>query len=354
MGQRNQSGPARRGAAVPFSNRKGTSALNALRRGVGVDRLSAWWPVVPGGFDGRQEVWETVREYLPGRRGQGSTTYGAQVEPRKGVAAFVGVNVRHESGQAIAKVEFNPSRVVDPGGWELSGVEELRPALGLVLGAASELVGLPVEADSMRVARLDVARDFRGVEEVPSLIRALGPVPRAWARRNNVHSDPKSHGAETLFVGSGEGGCRLYDKCRETEGEAPEGTVRDEVEARAAWLSRYGGMRTVGEVTLERVYALMRNRWEWSQMGAEVVGGWPVVLRKLSGMEFRQRAGFLSYLVHQAAGVPCGAVSGHTLAKYRRLQRELGIVIDGSMIQGGSGVVRRLDFESGTEVVRVA
>ena len=54
----------------------------------------------------------------------------------------------------------------------------------------------------------------------------------------------------------------------------------------------------------------------------------------------------------QAAGVDCSDTSRATLAKYRKLQRELGIAApaySGLMIE----VVRRLDWDSGREVVGV-
>jgi hypothetical protein len=65
-----------------------------------------------------------------------------------------------------------------------------------------------------------------------------------------------------------------------------------------------------------------------------------------------QKRSFLGWLVEQSAGVSSTIGSGHTLAKYRRLQRELGIAAPcdfGAMLE----VVRRLDWDSGREVVNV-
>jgi len=162
----------------------------------------------------------------------------------------------------------------------------------------------------------------------------------------------RRHGAQTLFVGSGAGGVRLYDKNAETKGEAPIGTVRWETEARA-WAKNYGGMKFFGDVNQGSVECLARDRWEWSQMGAEVAGSTARLVKLVYATEMSTslKRGFLGFLIEQSAGM-CSVTSPTTLAKYRKLQRELGIAAPadfGTMIE----VARRLDWESGREVVSV-
>lgn len=146
---------------------------------------------------------------------------------------------------------------------------------------------------------------------------------------------------------------RLYNKHDETKGDASEGTVRWETEARA-WAKNYGGIRLLSDVNADSVERLAQNRWEWSHMGAEIAGsiGRLVDVVSQSGLSQAQENSFIGWLVKQAAGVDCSDTSRATLAKYRRLQRELGIAAPadlGSMVE----VVRRLDWESGREVVGV-
>jgi hypothetical protein len=68
----------------------------------------------------------------------------------------------------------------------------------------------------------------------------------------------------------------------------------------------------------------------------------------------REQTTFIGWLFQQAAGDAWVPGSEHTLAKFRRVQRELGIAMPVDFVGDGAGVLRRLDFESGREVVRVA
>ena len=176
----------------------------------------------------------------------------------------------------------------------------------------------------------------------------------AWSQEP-TSADPKGNGAQTLDVGSGAaGGVRLYNKHVETEGEAPEGTVHWETQARAAWAKNYGGIKVLADVSTESVERLAQDRWEWSHMGAEIAGsiGRLVEVVGQSGPTKAQQNSFIGWLVKQAGGVDCSDASRATLAKYRRLQREVGIAAPadlGSMVE----VVRRLDWASGREVVGV-
>jgi len=252
------------------------------------------------------------------------------------------------------KVEYNPARVLEPEGWGTCSVGEALLTVGPALSAAKELVSPAWDDPSLySVKRLDVARDFEAVDEPSTLIRSLGALPRRWSRLNMTHADPQRNGAQTLFVGSGAGGVRLYNKHEETEGVAPEGTVRWETEARK-WLQNYGGIRQLGDVTKEAVDGLALNRWEWSQMGAEVASSTSRLVQLVNESDLTpgQRLTFLGWLVEQSAGVESSSLSKNSLTKYRRLQRQLGIAapVDfGCMVE----VVRRLDWDSGRELVSV-
>lgn len=121
------------------------------------------------------------------------------------------------------------------------------------------------------------------------------------------------------------------------------------------WASNYGGIERVQDLTTENVGRLAENRWEWSQMGAEVAGDLTRLVERVqqSEMSRAQRRGFLGWLVEQAAGMESSVESSATLAKYRRLQRELGIVAP-SDLQTTMTVLRHLDWETGKELQRVA
>ena len=279
--------------------------------------------------------------------------YSTSVEVRPGVRAFVGVSDVAGAPCPVAKIELNPARVLDPDGCSLAPAAAVAGVVREALSQAGCLVRLPEDLESLRVKRLDVARDFEGISSPPELLRALAPLHRPWARRNLIHADPSRNGAQTLMVGSAAGVMRAYDKHAESPEKVPEGVLRFEVEARDRWAERYGGMRRLGDVTEANVLVLARNRWEWSQMGAEVVKGPEAVRAKLArtGLSGAQQRAFIGYLWEQACGGTFDG-SSHTLVKYRGLQRELGIA-PAELFSSSEGVVVRLDFDSGREVVRV-
>ncbi len=318
---------------------------------MGVDRLSVSAPV--SDFERDPRAWMSVADRLPGSP-SGRLVYGGKVRVDR-AESFVGVTHIRGTGQLVGKVEFNPSRVVDPEGYRLATVDESQEALRAAFDAAGELVTWACSVEDANLRRGDFARDFEGVADPAGLIRALAPIHKPWARRSAVYSDPGANGAQTHVVGSGAGSCRLYDKAVETRGRAPVGTVRYEAQCRSAWLARYGGMAKVVDLTQERARRMAEDRWKWSAMGVEI-GATARVVEKVSRSDLsdREQMVFLGWLVSQAAGRGWSTASSRTLAKYRRLQRELGIAVSDLEAGGGATFLSRLDFDSGREITRVA
>lgn len=337
-----------------LSNRKGTSSKNEPFPGqAGVDRLSLSFPI--DSAEGDSAAWDRFSVVNSGQANE-RATWGSSVEV--GAARFfVGVATLPEGAphRRMGKVEWNPSRVIDPEGWELASVGEALVTVGPAVTAVRQMMR-PVWDDPREwsLKRIDVAKDFEGVDEAASLIRGLGAIHRPWSRLNQTHADPLRHGAQTLMVGSGAGVVRLYDKAAETKGEAPEGTVRWEVEARA-WARDKGRMKMLGDLDGDSVEFLGQERFGWSGMGAEVAGSMGRLVAAVVECDYltgAQQRSFLGYLVEQSAGVQTSVSSKATLAKYRRLQRQLGIAAPsdfGAMLE----VVRRLDWDSAREVVSV-
>ena len=336
------------------SNRKGTTPKNGvLQVRAGVDRLSVTFPV--WAYEGRPEAW--VTRSISGSPSSERRLLNGFVQCGA-VRVFVGVSEAYVDGAMIrrtGKFECNPSRVLDPDGYSLASLSEASECFSDVLGAVEQLVVPSCDVSEFRVTRLDVARDFVGVDHPSVLIRSLGSLHRPWSRRNLTHADPSRNGAQTLMVGSGAGVVRLYDKAEETRGKAPPGTVRWEAECRKAWAENYGGVKHLGDLSDDSVDALASDRWEWSQMGAEVAGDLSRLVERVSvsDLSAAQKRGFLGFLVQQAAGLDCSDISQTTLAKYRRLQRELGIVAP-AQLSATVRLLRRLDWDSGVEVQRVA
>ncbi len=253
------------------------------------------------------------------------------------------------------KVEMNPSRVEDPSGIGLSDFDAIAPAVSFAHDQAVRLCEPVTEVEDWKLRRVDVAVDFHGVGDPGRLIAGLAPIFRPYAKRNYLHRDPSKSGAQTLTVGTGAGLVRLYDKYAESDGRALPGTVRFEVEARKGWCEQYAGVEKLGELDAAALGRLAMNRWMWSAMGADVASTSTVVEKVLAAddMTDRERATFLGWMLMQSVGV--SAVTGSaTLAKYRRLQRSLGVVVSDLEGEPDSGFVTRLDYDSGRAVTRVA
>jgi hypothetical protein len=280
---------------------------------------------------------------------------GASVEV-EGASVYVGAKVLEfpdGTRRPFGKVELNPARVGDPEGVGLLPVSELRGRLAPVFElVTAEYVTPDCSLDEAGVRRLDVARDFSGVNDVPALLAGLANVHRPWSRKNNLYNDGTRNGAQTLLVGSRAGSVRLYDKWAETCGRAPEGVLRWEVEGRAAWSSQYGSIEMLCDVDDSSVQTLAENRWRWSGMGSEVMTRNEVVARvRAAGLSPALRRSFLGWLMETASGYDA-AVSKEAAAKYRRLARDLGVTLGPEALAGA--LVGRLDWDEGTVVLRAA
>jgi hypothetical protein len=283
-------------------------------------------------------------------------THSRQVQFCEDVSVFVGVQVVIVDGSQksiFGKMEFNPSRIVDPKGFGLASLVETVDSLREIVRIADFLV-VPMYAsdlNSYRIKRIDLAKDFHSVNSTSALVRGLATFPRKHIKKNFVHADPVLGGAQTLTVGSNAGIVRLYDKYVQAAGRVEPGTVRWEVQARTAWAKSYGGIRTLGDVTESNVTRLSSNRWEWSGMGSEVVRHLDVseIAARL-GIKEAEASTFYGWLIDRSLSSGWRP-SPTTLAKFRKHQRELGVAFGlESLVSNAVSV--RLDWESATEVLR--
>jgi hypothetical protein len=283
-------------------------------------------------------------------------SHSRQVQFCEDVSVFVGVQVVIVDGNqksVFGKMEFNPSRIVDPNGFGLASLMGTIDALREMVRIADFLV-VPMygsDLSSYRVKRIDLAKDFHAVNSTSALVRGLATFPRKHVKKNFVHADPILGGAQTLTVGSNAGMVRLYDKHVQAAGGVEPGTVRWEVQARSAWAKSYGGIRTVGDLSESNVTQLSLNRWEWSGMGSEVVRHLDVseIAARL-GIKEAEASTFYGWLVDRSLSSGWRP-SPTTLAKFRKYQRELGVTFGLESLLSNSVSVR-LDWESATEVLR--
>lgn len=250
--------------------------------GAGIDKLAVSFPLT--GYDANHHIW-TSREEKP--RMMSSNGLGVvegasgNVYPVQGVPVWVSVSVWRDANGGLTPygyISFNPSRVNDPKGYGLASVQETLDAFSTVLTKLEDCLAAEDMDDLSiyKVTRIDVARDFHGVQSPAATIRGLAPLHRNYSKKCVLYSKSSSNYAETLEVGAKSSGyVRLYDKYVQTKRAVELGTLRWEVEAYKEWARQYGGLRTLEDLATIGVDDLARNRWEWSGMGNEVasVGG---------------------------------------------------------------------------------
>jgi hypothetical protein len=148
---------------------------------IGVDRLSISFPV-------RDWIelprWDSVRRTRDG-------DWTAQTSVGGVGLPTVMVGVKTVAGRPWGKVECNPSRFTDPGGFSTLDPRQLSAAFTVMWSAAWQVTTPICELAAARVKRGDIARDFREVTAPTLYVEGLGPIRRPYARRSFTYNDPQ-------------------------------------------------------------------------------------------------------------------------------------------------------------------
>jgi hypothetical protein len=209
---------------------------------IGVDRLAVFFPLIP--------------------RDERDFKAPAKDSFKLGGA---GVDLRTFSwmGKKYARLDFNPSRVIDAQGTAICPIDRL---LGVIADVYDGLPGWvePAETiDQWIVTTLHLARDFIEVD-VPGYVTALHEIRRPYDKKKSLYGP---RGRETgLVMGSNSGTVIGYDKSVESKGKVPPGIMRWEVQARKPWLKKHA-IVCVGDLTKLKVGALAQDRWNWCKGG---------------------------------------------------------------------------------------
>ena len=329
----------------PLSNsRKFVHSVDTL----GLDRLSFTFAIRD--FDSNVQSWNSVT--ISPRNGEEIRRYSGLIDGQiSGSKIHLSVVENPFRGVVLGRVEFNPSRHIDPEGWRLVGVQEGLSVVPGVWECAGELVKPATALEDAHLTRLDLAKDFEFGSGLSRHLDAMSRVSRTFASRNATYHDNQNNGAQTFICANTVGAVRMYDKNGEND-EAPEGTLRVEVQARSKWLERYGQLRSVSEANDPQLLAgLAQNRTKWAKVGLSVVSELKAAeVVAQSDIPSRSKGQFLIWLF---TGQSLG--SRTTAAKYRKWQEQLGVAVSGDTL---TEEVVRVDFESGrvlrggVEVVR--
>jgi hypothetical protein len=270
-----------------------------------------------------------------------------------GSSVFLRVGRISGTGEDWAGLEFNPSRVVDPGGWRVAGLPDVFFALEEVLAECRQLLMPKDSVETFLLTRIDVTRDF--VVADPSVyICHLRNVARSGAPRVAVDFNASvPHALRVYYAKAGQ--ILIYDKHLESKGKAPRGTLRWEARCRKRWCRRYGSLSTVRDMTSNRLFTLAQNRWEWSGMGTEVCSATHLAHR-INELHYSspKKSRLLGDLVMQSVGIDV-PMSNDRRSELNQCMRELGIISPPTLTwQREEDLVRWLDFDSGREEIRRA
>lgn len=273
------------------------------------------------------------------------------------------------TGQTEAYIEFSVPRQVRGDNRRPALCQETVTAVRDAYTDAADLVDWLCPVEDLKVARIDLARDFRQVEHAPLLLAGLESVP---ARRMTTFAYRRGHGLgvqtlerrTTRQVGKlyvradayrskaamAESGSSERDRLRELA-ESAHGVVRFELQLRTAGARQHDIHRLADLKAL--VLADVARHWfeRRCRFGAEVGDGHnrmrQAVESAMAGGEGGRVVTALGQLLADAIGVD-GGRNPRTMADYRRTYQRWGLR-PGDVV-GHEAELRRLDFASGLVV----
>lgn len=275
----------------------------------------------------------------------------------------------YTEGNARVKIESSLPTMLFGHNRESLALADLEEGMAELLGAVQgRLPDLP-QMHECKFTRLDLARDFHGVSNCAATLGAIQLHPVPYARPDRLYLDTQG-GIATLMRGSpNEYVVRGYDKSAELAHRArsaPRGSdrrtylselaascreqLRFEAQLKSRWLRRKE-LRTMGDLRAVDLVALTRHLFEATHFGAETGGGDDVGSAfsryqdaGASDADLRNLSTYLFARTHDMDP----ALSRHPLSRARAAARRYGL--EGARNRGHEPS-RRLDFDSGTEVV---
>lgn len=326
----------------------------------GVDRLSL--SVLTADHDRRYPSGSTVRDDSPWRQYEGKGNadtrrrkFSANVDLGLGSVFVEVTEVFSPTVRHWLRVDWNPSRQVYGPTGELVTAEELSGAVTGMWDAVRDLVTVD-DWSQAKVTRLDLTADFRGIPGVQQLLaeysltgdRSIGqPVESVyWNCSKNRNPSHVIAYNKSKQLGLEDGVSQ--------DGEAL-GWLRTEVVCKEA-LCKKAGITRLADISASSLDGLARPWWSASGLGGDVIRTRAELMRALGKRELPAAVlyGFVGWAIgRDMDGAP--ALAKATLAKYRKLERDLGGIspelvteLQGALPQWAY----RLDLDAGTVVRR--
>jgi hypothetical protein len=213
---------------------------------------------------------------------------------------------------------------------------------------------------ALTIKRLDIVRDFHGVDRMASILDGLASFPRGRAWTVRRYADAERGNAQTLRIGPRSSwSATLYDKLAEATGRHDGTQLRYELRARSAFLKSKTARKlgrpqlTLGALDLGVLQLLAADRFSAVGYGQPVDGGHRLaqILRD-AAVSDRVRRTLVGYLACRSLGIDTG-MSSNTERKYRKLAEELGIAASSLGPGDVIDATARLDLLQGVQVLEV-
>jgi len=280
---------------------------------------------------------------------------------------FIGTGVG-----ATAWLEASLPKRVDPEG-DNSTALELDPAVealhGLYIEARQFIDVDPRHVfEESKIVRLDLVRDFQGVDRQTELLDGLAAISQPGRAKVRRFADPSANRAETLRVGPKAWGCTLYDKHTETGGKAAPGHLRFEARLHRDQLTSVFARHNGGIVnTIEDLYRLGRDfdgdngtslaqaQYAWFRRVGfhQTIAAPHQLVKEIARLELSaaRAASLWAFLTLPGWAAAC---SRNTRAKYRQLAEQLDVCprFDAhdqpTLVDASKGATMELDYQRGT------
>lgn len=267
------------------------------------------------------------------------------------------VNARHVQGAPCVTASFPVPAWLRGDNRFAASAEETRAVVRDFAAHLRLLLGLDDAADTARLRRLDIARDFTDVPEPARLLEELSRKPPGYGMRTELHRDLAHQGAQTVYRRNTRWTSRLYhrgemyrDTARGSDRErnlslatSEQGVVRFEVELRARALS-YRGLTYPSSLHDDGLWRLAQIHWRRSAFDHRVGADECRLTRMEDELDWKQRGLVREYLLSPAR---CQAeMAPGTSRKARALAHRFGLT-PADLTSAGEVPAGRLDLDAG-------
>ena len=323
----------------------------------GIDTVRISYGIQPEHCDPSHELWTGTSTYIGNADASGETWRGSRKYDQGEVRVFVYL------GRGTCSLEFNAARLIDSNPLYLLPPDMLMPLVEkmvwdlhevvwpsfLIVTGDGEITLQPNWASSVRITRLDLARDLH-IESPGPVKAALEAMETRYGRRKSVETSRS--GGWTVYNKTRSSGLdRCYDKAAESRHKdpdaalkyVPEGTFRFETELKGDRL-KSSGLSRLDRIHEQSSWDAMAHRWEQTRWGSLISTGTGLeeVLARLTP---HLRTKVLAYLASESLGNILN-LDPRVANDLARRCRDLGLT-PGLPLESLGGAARCIDLFSG-------